>query len=55
MEPSKLGKTLGTIGVVSGILYSMKKGEKASMTAFYAVGLGIAGILLGNAITNFYE
>lgn len=55
IDQSKFGNLLGTIGVFGGIFYAMSKKEKLGMTAAYAIGFGIGGYLIGNAITKFYE
>jgi xanthosine utilization system XapX-like protein len=55
MNNSKFGNVLGTAGVLSGIFFAMKNNKSIGATAFYALGFGIAGILIGNSITKFYE
>jgi hypothetical protein len=55
MNNSKLGNIAGTIGLLGGIMYAMKKNKGLGATSLYALGFGIGGLLLGNAITKFYE
>ena len=55
MKNSKFGTTLGTIGALGGIFYAMKNNKKLGVTALYAIGFAFGGVLLGNAITKFYE
>jgi len=55
MKNSKFGNVLGTAGVLGGIFFAMKNNKKLGATAIYALGFGIAGILIGNSITKFYE
>jgi hypothetical protein len=54
-EKSKFGGALGTIGVLGGVFYAMKKDKSFAMTGAYAIGFGILGLILGNSITKFYE
>jgi xanthosine utilization system XapX-like protein len=55
MNNSKLANTLGSVGVLGGIVYSMKKNKGFGATAFYVIAFGVAGILIGNSVTKFYE
>ena len=55
MQNSKLANTLGSLGVLGGIVYSMKKNKGFGTTALYVIGFGIAGILIGNSVSKFYE
>ena len=55
LNNSKFGNTLGAVGVLGGIFYAMKKNKGTGATALYALGFGIAGLFIGNAITKFYE
>lgn len=52
---SKAGNILGTVGLIGGALYAYNKGEKIGKVAILAGILGIGGLLIGNAITKFYE
>lgn len=52
---SKAGNILGTVGLIGGALYAFNKGEKIGKVAIWAGVLGIGGLLIGNAITKFYE
>lgn len=54
MNQSKLGGLLGTGGLVYGIAYSMKRNKSFGVTALYAIGFGIVGMMIGNQITKFY-
>ena len=55
IEKSNLGNTLGTIGVLSGLAYSIKNKKSFGMSSFYVIAFGIGGLILGNAVTKFYE
>jgi len=55
MQNSTLGNTLGSFGVLGGIFYSMKKNKNFGATALYVIGFGVAGILIGNSVSKFYE
>lgn len=55
MEKTNLGNTLGTIGVISGLAYSIKNKKSFGMSAFFVVIFGIGGMILGNSVTKFYE
>lgn len=54
-QPSKFGGVLGTAGVLGGIFFAMKQNKKLGTTAIYALAFGIGGLLIGNAVTKFYE
>ena len=55
MDKSKLGSALGSFGVLAGILYGVKNQKNIGLTTLYALGFGLAGIIVGNSITKFYE
>jgi len=55
MGNSKLGNIAGTLGLIGGIMYAMKKNKNLGQTSLYAIGFGLGGMLLGNAISKFYE
>jgi hypothetical protein len=55
MNNSKLGKLMLTVGLVGGAFYGYKSGKKPTTIALLAAGGAIAGLLIGNAVTNFYE
>ena len=55
INKSQLGSTLGTIGAIGGILYSMKKGKGLGATFLFTVAFGIGGLLVGNSVSKFYE
>lgn len=46
---------LATVGVIYGLYYSMKNKKELKETAMYALGFGLAGGLVGFAISRFYE
>lgn len=52
---SKSTKLFGTIGLVGGLLYSFKKGDKPSKILITGGFLGVCGLLVGSAINNLYE
>lgn len=52
---NNLSSTLGTIGVVYGLYFAMKNNKQIGETALYAIGFGLVGALVGNAIKNSYE
>jgi hypothetical protein len=54
-QNSKLGGVLGTVGVLSGIFIAMKQNKKLGGTALFAIAFGVGGLLIGNAVTKFYE
>ena len=45
----------GTVGVVYGLYYSMKKNKTLGQTAIFALGFGLGGALIGNVINKLYE
>ena len=55
LDKSKFGSLLGSIGAVSGLVYSMKKGKGIGQTFLFTLGLGVAGLILGNSLNKFYE
>lgn len=55
MERSKLGNALGSFGVLAGLLYGVKSQKGIGMTIFYTLGFGLAGIIVGNSVSKFYE
>lgn len=55
LEKSKFGSLLGSIGAVSGLVYSMKKGKGVGQTFLFTLGFGVAGLILGNSLSKFYE
>lgn len=55
MKNSKFGNTLGSIGLLGGIFYAMRKHKSLGVTALYALAFGVGGVIIGNSITNFYE
>ena len=52
---SKAQSILGTVGLIGGAWYANNKGKKLGKVAVYGALLGLGGILLGGAITKFYE
>lgn len=55
MDKSKLGATLGTIGLIAGLAYSMKHGKGFGGTVLFVSLFCISGVLIGNTVTKFYE
>lgn len=55
MNNSKLGKLMLAVGIVGGAFYGYQTGKKPVTTVMLAAGGAIAGLLIGNAITKFYE
>jgi hypothetical protein len=55
MQNSKFGNALSTIGVVGGLFYGMKKNKSIGTLVVYGALFGVAGMLLGNSISKFYE
>jgi len=55
MKNSQTGKLLGTIGIAYGIFNGIKKNQKVGEIAIYSVLLGVAGVIVGNSISKFYE
>lgn len=55
MNNSKLGKLMLTVGLVGGAFYGYQTAKKPATIAMLAAGGAIAGLLIGNAITKFYE
>jgi len=52
---SKIGNILGSVGVLGGIVYGVKKNKSFGATALYVIGFGVAGIFIGNSLSKFYE
>jgi hypothetical protein len=50
MDKIKYANAFATIGLVGGILYAMKKNKGLGLTALYGIGLGLAGMFIGNQI-----
>lgn len=55
MQVSKFGNVVGTLGVIGGVFYGMKKNKNMGTTALYAIGFGVLGLWLGNSVSKFYE
>jgi hypothetical protein len=55
MRNSQFGNLLGTIGIAYGIFNGMKKNQKIGEIAIYSVLFGVAGVLVGNSVSKFYE
>jgi hypothetical protein len=55
MDKSKLGGALGSFGVLAGLLYGVKNQKSIGIITLYALGFGLAGMIVGNAVTKFYE
>ena len=54
-ENSKIANLLGSVGVLGGIVYGMKKNKGFGVTALFVIGFGVAGIFIGNSVSKFYE
>ena len=50
MKQTNLSNAIGTISLIGGILYAMKKNQGIGMTALYGLGFGLAGMFIGNQI-----
>lgn len=55
MNNSKTGSLFGTIGVVGGVIYGMRKDSGFAKTALFAALFGVSGLILGNALSKFYD
>lgn len=55
MDRSKLGNILGTAGIVAGIVYGMRTKKGFGKTAMFCGLFAVAGVLIGNSVTKFYE
>jgi hypothetical protein len=55
VEKTKFGSALGSIGSVSGLIYSMKNCKGIGQTFLFTLGFGITGLIIGNSISKFYE
>lgn len=55
MEKSKLATVLGTAGLITGIVYGMRKNKGIGQTALFTTLFAVTGVLVGNAVTKFYE
>jgi uncharacterized protein YcfJ len=55
LKISKAGTLLGTGGAVVGGLIAFNKGGGIGKVVLIAAVLGVGGVLLGNAVTKFYE
>ena len=52
---TKFGNTLGSVGLVGGMLYAMKNNKDTKGIVIYGLLFGIGGLLIGNSLTKFYE
>lgn len=55
MKSSQLGNLLGTVGVVYAVYRGIDKSQGFGKLAAYSVVFGLGGVLIGNAISKFYE
>jgi hypothetical protein len=55
MRNTHLGNLMGTIGIAYGIFHGIKKSQKIGEIAIYSVLFGVAGVLVGNSVSKFYE
>ena len=47
---TNIGNVLGTVGILGGIIYSMKNNKSFGMTSVYALAFGFGGMFIGNQI-----
>ncbi len=52
---SKLANVLGGVGVIGSLFYCMKHKAPIGQTLVYALVFGVAGVVIGNTVTHFYE
>lgn len=50
-----LGKVSGAVGAVAGIIYSFSGKKGMAATVLYTAVFAVAGIVVGNAATKFFE
>lgn len=55
MNNTKFGSVLGSVGLIGGMFYAMKKRKDFKGLAMYGILFGIGGLLAGNALARFYE
>lgn len=55
IDKTKLGQIMGTAGLITGLVYSIHKNKSFGAGAFYTLAFGVAGVMVGNAVTKFYE
>jgi xanthosine utilization system XapX-like protein len=55
MDKTKLGQILGTAGILTGLMYSVRKKKGIGPTVLWTGIFGVAGVLIGNSITKYYE
>jgi|GEM_PF-4717189 len=55
LKISKAGTLLGTGAAVVTGLVAFNKGAGIGKTVLFAALFGVGGVLLGNAVTKFYE
>jgi len=55
MNKTKLGQVFGTVGIVTGLLYSMKTHKGFGQTLLFTSIFAVSGVLIGNTVTKFYE
>ena len=51
---SGIAKVVGSAGLVYGLYYGMKKGGTKNIVIYAAI-FGVAGLVVGGAISKFYE
>jgi Na+/phosphate symporter len=52
--PSKLGNLFAAFGAIGGAAYAVKNKKSAQNIGLIAIGVGLGGFILGNALTNYY-
>ena len=55
MNKTKLAGILGTAGLITGLIYGVRRNKGFGETALLTTVFGVAGVLIGNQITKFYE
>ena len=55
MNKTKLAGILGTAVLITGLMYGIRRNKGFAETALFTGIFGIAGALIGNQITKFYE
>ncbi len=55
MNKTKLAGVLGTAGLITGLIYGIRRNKGFGETALLTTIFGVAGALIGNQITKFYE
>ena len=54
-KSTQLGNVFFAVGLLAGGISAAKKGKPTLTIGLFALGYGVGGYILGNAITNFYN